>query len=153
MRAHTDTHTAVHNTKVFLHAFSIALHTCQNTVQISWKSLISAGLTVHQFFMSRLKLKRQWWLEKPVYYCCSAQRSLASHMWDMCHTLCLYLSISVIWSVLEEHKLLVVNAASEVTNHHTTPHPRCSAARPCRKQRSAFSTVPASTVCVIIKQS
>lgn len=79
---HMHRHTAVHRTKAFLHAFSIALHTCQNRVQISWKSLISTGLTVHQLFMSRLKLKRQWWLDKaePVYYCCSAQRSLASHI-------------------------------------------------------------------------
>lgn len=38
-----------------LHAFSIALHTCQNILQISGKSLISTGLTVHQFFMSCLR--------------------------------------------------------------------------------------------------
>lgn len=140
-------HTAARYTKAVLHAFSIALHACQNTVQISWKSLISTGLTVHQFFMSRQKLKRQWWLvkAKPACYCCSAQRSSASHMWDMCHSLRLHLSISVIWSVLEDYKL-VVNAASEVTNHHTTPHPCCSAARPCRKQRGASAPCLASTV-------
>lgn len=50
-------HTAEHRTKAFLHAFSIALHMCQNRVQISWKSLIPTGLTVHQFLMRRLRLK------------------------------------------------------------------------------------------------
>lgn len=43
---------------------------------------------------------------------------------------------------------LIVNAASEVTNHHTTPHPCFSAARLCRKQKTkrCFTTLPASNV-------
>lgn len=81
---HTDVQTQTHSStlhKSVFTWFSIALHTCQNTVQISWKSLISTGLTVHQFFMSKLKLNRQWRLEKakPAYYC-SGQRSFACEM-------------------------------------------------------------------------
>lgn len=147
-------HTTEHYTKVFLHAFSIALHMCQKTVQISWKSLISTGWTVHQFLMNRLKLKRQclWEKAKPVYYCCSTQRKpCISRVRHVSRTVSVSFNFSdriCSWRI----QALVVNAASEVTNHHTTPHPCCSAARPCRKQRGA-SPHCLLQMCMIIKQS
>lgn len=60
---------------------------------------------------------------------------------ETCPTVYLYFSVLVIEAV--QCKVLVVNGASEVTNHNTTPHP-CKAAHSCRKQR-CLTTVHAST--------
>lgn len=105
-----------------------------------------------QFFMSGLKLKRQRRFYKATTVCCWVllqKGSLAPHM---SHTV--PVSFNSYWYdlYLKKYNVSVINAASEVTNHRTTPHPWCSAARPCRKQRRA-SAQWLLQLCMIIQQS
>lgn len=129
-------HTAKHHTKSvhFTHLFNCTSHVSKyrtNLLKIIDFLFFFTDLAAHQFLTYRVK-----WNSWALQYHCSAQKHL--HLRHASHTVSGSFNYSDMISYWRT-QALVVCAASEVTNHHATPHPWCSAARPCRTQRGTSS--------------